>query len=727
MWVTVTDFSFLTPIFIEAEPTLCLTTNTAPDQLKEILSQFNTTFLPKLEFDYEKGKLLLTQLCFENDEYKSGTSLDMSCSAMIGAAGALLSFLNSSDSFSEFSIQRVYQANRLGLLCDFQTLKALQIIQEDSHPSKINNAGRSKEGLSILSLFDNTVITQGRKRLRQWLLRPMGNIHDIHERLDTIEFLKNDMNIVQNILHELKNSSDLEVVVKRLREVRCSSNDWQKVIQSIGCFINIFEILRKYSDLPSLLSPFLDLPFDSFAELLSILQNCLDFSKKNLNKPQILSGVSAELDYLKRSNSELDNFLIQLSNIEKQALKKSGIDFATLNVMLFPQLGYHVEVSNRGRVGLTPGSATSKKSEVSGFEKLGYVYQFATEDSMYFKNDKTRSLDQRFGDIKTAINDTENAILRDLETEILKKSEELCNLSRMFGEIDALLSLAIAANQFNLSRPDIHESPGIQIINGRHLLVELCVDNAIPNDCDLNQFHKVALISGPNYSGKSVYMKMVGLMVYLAHVGCFVPAESALIGLVDQVFSRMSYSDSRTSSSFSEEISQLAIALNNCTPRSLVILDEFGKGTNPLDGMSLVGSLITHLESNNPPLTLICTHFQELITHSLILESEITKFYTMEIAYSDQPVFLYKLIRGKPIGSFGIFCAKWAGVADDIIKRAEEVKECFRTGKELRPLTRTDRIDKSKQIIRMLSHYKEGDSPQDFLQRVQELMTSPIS
>ncbi|CAG9313704.1 unnamed protein product [Blepharisma stoltei] len=725
IWVTVTDFSFLSPIFIEIEPSYIIASNTAPEQLKEILENFNTTYMPKSEFDYNKAKQLTTQQCFQGDEFKATTSLNFSCNAMISSIGALISYLTNSSNFSSFSIQKVYQIKISGLHCDFQTLKALQIIQEDSHPSKINNAGRSKEGLSIFGLFDNTCTTQGRKKLRQWLLRPLGEISEINARLEAIEFFMKNPGILQEILHELKNVSDLEICVKRFYEVRTTTNDWLKVIETSSALLRIVEILKKFEVLPLMFLPLINTQIDLFIELLTYLQNCLDFSNKDHGKPQILSGVSAELDYLKRSAIDLDNFLIQLSNVEKLNLKKCGIEFASLSVMHFPQLGYHIEISYRGRIGLTPSSVGSDKSDHSLFEKIGYEYQFAADDAIYFKNDKTKSLDDRFGDLKKSINDTENAILRDLETEILKRGNELCYVSRLLGDLDALLSLVLAAETLNLTRPQLQEEPGIQIVNGRHLLVEICVDNAIPNDCALDSVHKIAVICGPNYSGKSVYMKMVGLIVYLAHIGSFVPAEFAVIGKVDQIFSRMAYSDSRTSSSFSEEIAQLTIALNNSTPSSLLILDEFGKGTNSIDGMSLVGSLLSHLQVNSPPLTLLCTHFQELITHSLISESEIMKFYTMEIAYSDHPVFLYKLIRGKPMGSFGIFCAKWAGISEEVIKRAEEVKESFRNGKELRPLPRIDRIEKSKQVLRMLSHYKDGDSPEDFLGKALQLMTSP--
>lgn len=175
-------------------------------------------------------------------------------------------------------------------------------------------------------------------------------------------------------------------------------------------------------------------------------------------------------------------------------------------------------------------------------------------------------------------------------------------------------------------------------------------------------------------------------------------------------------------SSFAEELQKVSIALANCTRNSLLLIDEFGKGTNSLDGMSLFGALVAFLDNSNSPMTLLSTHFQELITHQLIRESDSVRFYTMEMAYSEQPVFLYKLIKGKPRGSYGFNCARLGGIHDEVIKRAETIRLSFREKEEIRPICKTGRIQKAKEILSVFSRYRENQSPQEFFNKVEHIL-----
>ena len=395
------------------------------------------------------------------------------------------------------------------------------------------------------------------------------------------------------------------------------------------------------ADPPLIVQTLCAVEIDSIINLCKLLETCLIFSSETIH---VQSGVNSELDYLVTINQELEDFLFKLTELEKDQLK--GINFSRIILRYLQGVGYVIEL-------------VFKNAEFPhSFDVEGYSFQFSADDSLYFKTPRTLALDEKFGNMQAKIREAENGIIIKIEAEVLLTEDSLALVSSKIGELDACFSLVLFAESYHLSRPKLFDDPRVQIVNGRHLLVEICVNNYIPNDCALDQVHRIAVITGPNYSGKSIYMKTVGIIVYLAHVGCFVPAEIAEIGLCDQIFSRIQATETRYSSSFADEICQVSVALNNCTQNSLLLLDEFGKGTCTLDGMSLVYGLLKELENNVLGTVLLTTHYQELISYSYVKESSVLKFYTMEMADADEPVFLYKLTRGLPNGSHGILCAK---------------------------------------------------------------------
>ncbi|PIA36727.1 hypothetical protein AQUCO_03300143v1 [Aquilegia coerulea] len=286
----------------------------------------------------------------------------------------------------------------------------------------------------------------------------------------------------------------------------------------------------------------------------------------------------------------------------------------------------------------------------------------------------------------------ERAITRDLVTHILLFSSHLLKAVNFSAELDCFLALALVARQNNYVRPILTEETMLDIHNGRHVLQEMTVDTFVPNDTKILSDGRINIITGPNYSGKSIYIKQVALIVYLSHIGSFVPAEAATIGLTDRIFCAMgSKYMTAEQSTFMIDLHQVGIMLRQATSQSLCLLDEFGKGTLAEDGIGLLGGTINHFATcGDSPMVLVCTHLTEIFNESCLVKSEKIKFYTMSVLRPDENstdvediVFLYRLVPGHTLLSYGLHCALLAGVPEEVLKRAASVLEIIATNKQV--------------------------------------------
>lgn len=331
---------------------------------------------------------------------------------------------------------------------------------------------------------------------------------------------------------------------------------------------------------------------------------------------------------------------------------------------------------------------------------------------MYWKNTRMRQLDNELGDMHSAIADLESAIIRDVEAKLLKMKHELIASSITIAELDCLISFATSASHFNLVRPTIVEEKVMNIKNGRHPLQALCVDLFVPNSttmgvqAQVNNSGVIHAITGANFSGKSCYIKQVALIVFMAHIGSFVPAESAVIGKVDRIFTRINSRESCTVplSTFMIDLQQISFMLENCTRRSLLVIDEFGKGTSSTDGVSLLGATIRHLLARGQecPRTMLATHFFEMfeIPNFLPRSDENLKCFNLSLHEDDEGknnegageetvhlnslasdiVYLRTVVPGIAKKSYGYHCAIRAGIPLEIVERAVRVAEHIKRG-----------------------------------------------
>ncbi|KAG0501431.1 hypothetical protein HPP92_001503 [Vanilla planifolia] len=310
----------------------------------------------------------------------------------------------------------------------------------------------------------------------------------------------------------------------------------------------------------------------------------------------------------------------------------------------------------------------------------------------FYRTAKTKELDNLFGDIYHKILDMERAIIRDLVTRILHFEPHLIKAVNFAAELDCFLSLAIIARQNNYVRPILTEDSQLDIQNGRHVLQELTVDTFVPNDTKIFNDGRINIITGPNYSGKSVYVKQVALIVFLSHLGSFVPADAAIVGLTDRIFCAMgSKPMTADQSTFMVDLHQVGMMLRHATPRSFCVMDEFGKGTLTEDGIGLLGGAINHFASyEHPPKVLVCTHLAEILSDKCLMKSEKIRTYTMSILRPDDHkdsvddlIFLYRLVPGRALVSYGIHCARLAGVPQEVVERATSILESIQSDKPI--------------------------------------------
>ena len=314
--------------------------------------------------------------------------------------------------------------------------------------------------------------------------------------------------------------------------------------------------------------------------------------------------------------------------------------------------------------------------------------------SAYFKNSTLREADNKIGDIYCNIIDYENGIIRELEKEILLNEKPLSLVLESLAELDCLISLAVAAHDHNFREPEIVEQDFVEIVDGRHPIQELCVPQFIPNDINFSETSSfIKFITGPNFSGKSVLIKQVGIIVFLAHIGSFVPAKSAIVGLTDRIFTRISSRETVSihQSSFFLDCAQMANMVKNATAKSLLLIDEFGKGTENLDGRAiLTASLNEFLRRPNPPKVLLATHCLDLLSSSHVDTSlnqpqPLTMSIHMEQDNPDdeEVVYLYKLIEGTAVRSHGRHVALMAGVPEELVDRAESITQSVEKGEPI--------------------------------------------
>ncbi|CAM9117808.1 unnamed protein product [Pylaiella littoralis] len=650
-----------------------------------------------------------------------GSIVDFQAQQQVRALGALLTHLQSTvfalEGSGTIDVTNVRQLDTAdSMRIDAMTLRSLGIMAEEFHPNVLSGKGRSKEGFSLFGLFDQTKSASGRRRLKEWMLKPLHDIAAISARQDSVEVLMKSENseICRRLRSQLAKLHDITRILLRIKKVASTSSDWCKLIQSFESALDIRDgltILKTSADAAVAVDgsyghqAFLARLLEDIDSV--VLRHCLEglcevidpVASAQDKEVTVRRGFDEELDRMK---DVLDDLPVILQSVGKASIVlNENTLLEELSVEYVPQIGFLTALHDRFR-DLAPQD---------------FSFAFAQGDTVYFKNPTMYEVDDGIGDIQGQITDKQAKIMRELEEALLEEEGTLHAAAVALAELDAALALASVAADFGFVRPEVVEDNVIMIKNGRHPLQELTVDRFIPNDTYVADGSRVALITGANCSGKSVYLKQVGVAVYLAHVGSFVPAEKAIIGLTDRIFTRIATVETSAlpQSSFTIDVNQassggaVAHMVRSSTPRSLLLIDEFGKGTAPADGIGLVTALLRHL-SREGRKCLFTLHFHEIFSQGLVkvdgpddLRTELkdVSVFRMDVHVpsatrggaesqgdglgeddaaggTDQwaaspPTPLFKLTPGMSANSHGIACAQVAGIPESVLTRAREV------------------------------------------------------
>lgn len=561
--------------------------------------------------------------------------------------GALLSYLfeTQKQTLSHLSHLNVYDIGK-HMSLDKATIKNLELT-ETLFEKKVQG--------SLLGILDKTHTAMGSRKLKQWLREPLNNCPQIQERLDAVELLFDQILIRNNLKECLKKIYDLERLCGRVACGNANGKDFIALKNSIFVLPDIKEELKHCGN--SLLER-LETEMNSLKDVYDRIDSAIiDDPPFTIKEGGIIkSGYSNELDQMKDSIKDGQAWIASLETTERE---RTGIK--NLKVGYNKVFGYYLEVT-KSYFQLVPDNYIRKQT-LSNCER--YVTPELKEVEAVVLNAEAK------------INQMEYELFLSLRQDIQNSIGIIQETSAAIAILDVLVSFAEASNRLGYVKPIVHDGDEIIIEKGRHPVIEATIKNGIfvSNDTYLNRKDtSMLLITGPNMAGKSTYMRQTALIVLMAQIGCFVPADRASIGIVDRIYTRIGASDNlaQGQSTFFVEMSELAYILNTATERSLVILDEIGRGTSTYDGLSIAWAVVEYLCSHkNHIRTLFATHYHELTS----LEGHMEGVQNRNVDVAEENgtvVFLHKIVPGSASRSYGIHVAKLAGVPTLLLQNAQE-------------------------------------------------------
>ena len=564
----------------------------------------------------------------------------------VAAAGAVFAYLVEDTHHALLQhitkIQSIPQEDYL--LMDNFTLRNLEIVYPSHH-----------EGKSLLDIIDRTATPMGGRMMRRRLILPLKSVNEINRRLSLIEFFNKEENLKYDVLENLKSISDLDRLLGKLAAEKITPKELGYLRDSLASIHQIKSLLGAYHDVLAWIEP-----LDSHTELITYLQNHLNEELPvNISKGKVIKqGISQELDRLRNLQASGKSFLEEMCQreIEKTGITSLKIDFNNV-------FGYYIEVRNTHK-DKVPQDWIRKQTLVN-------AERYITEELKEYES-------QILG-AEERISQLEHQLYREVCSEVMLYIDGIQRNSKIIAEIDCAVGLSELSVAENYVKPILNDGFGIDIKEGRHPVIEKSLplgEKYIPNDIFLDrETQQIIMVTGPNMSGKSAILRQTAIICLLAQIGSFVPAKHAELGILDKIFTRVGASDniSAGESTFMVEMNESANILNNITERSLILLDEIGRGTSTYDGISIAWAIAEYLHQHPAqPKTLFATHYHELNEMQVTFE-RIKNFHVSIEENKGNIIFLRKLVAGGSEHSFGIHVAKLAGMPAKVVARAREI------------------------------------------------------
>ena len=568
----------------------------------------------------------------------------------VTSAGAIIHYLNETEHREVGHITRVNRIEEERYVwLDRFTIRNLELI----HAQQI-------EGVPLIDILDHTKTPMGARMLKKWLILPLKDITPIQERLDTVELLVKDADFAATLNDELKPIGDLERLISKVAARRVNPREMVQLKRSLERLNPIKDALKQQEQHVLLKLEEQINPCEYLAgRILNMLKEDAPVLT-NLGRI-IKDGCNAELDELRAIAYKGKDFLLQ---IQQREIERTSI--SSLKISYNKVFGYYLEVTNTHKDKVP--ADWIRKQTLTGAER------YITEELKVYEEKILGAEDK--------INIIEQKMFQDLVLEAEEYINPILQNAKIIAHIDCLCSFAHAALQNNYVKPIIEDSALIDIKAGRHPVIEKQLplgETYVPNDIFLDdETQQVMIITGPNMAGKSALLRQTALIVLMAQAGCFVPASAAIIGTVDKVFTRVGASDnlSKGESTFMVEMNETASILNNLSGRSLVLMDEIGRGTSTYDGISIAWAIVEHLHNHLDfrPKTLFATHYHEL--NQMTDDLKRVKNYNVSVKEAgNKVIFMRTLKPGGSEHSFGIHVAQMAGMPNSLVLRANEIMQ----------------------------------------------------
>jgi len=605
---------------------------------REDIDGYLTTKLPEWQFDVEGGRKKLLQ------QLGAGTLAGFGVEDLepaIGACGALLDYAAKTQGRALAHVNAV-RAERAGeyLRMDSATRRNLEITE----------TLRGEPAPTLFSLLDECATGIGSRLLRHWLHHPLRDHDALRSRHQAIDILLKDRTKIPATLRKF---ADVERIAARIALRNARPRDLAGLRDSLALLPGLVSLVPSSGKLLPELKAQLKIPEDSHR----LLQKAIAPEPAGMVRDGgvIADGYSAELDELRGLQSNASEFLVAYERKERE---RTGIP--NLRVAYNQVHGYYIEVTNSHAEKIP--TDYRRRQTLKNAERYITPELKAFEDRALSARDRSLALEKSLYD----------ELLQLLQKEILA----LQTIARALAQLDLLCCFSEIASKRNYCRPELVGETTVEIEAGRHPVVESIVDPFIANGCRLSPLRQLLLVTGPNMGGKSTYMRQVALIALLAHTGCFVPAKSARVGPIDQIYTRIGASDDLAGgrSTFMVEMTESAAILHNATPQSLVLMDEIGRGTSTFDGLSLAWAIGRHLLEKSKALTLFATHYFEL-TRLAVDYKTAANVHLDAVEHKDTIVFLHAVEEGPADRSYGLQVAALAGVPKPVIRQAKKYLE----------------------------------------------------